>query len=115
MKNGDAPAHPRIEQRQGRASRATAGTRDACLQDTYCFRYLEIGRLGVSESFWKFSPNLQNSEPPSSESKGGDCLISDIPRIYISNRVQNFNFPKSRLRWAGECGILFPSCLSKAR
>ena len=39
--------------------------------DIDCFRYLEIGRLGVSESSLKFSPNLQNSEPPSSESKGG--------------------------------------------
>ena len=39
--------------------------------DMDCFRYLEIGRLGVSEPFLRFSPNLQNSEPPSSESKGG--------------------------------------------
>ena len=37
--------------------------------DMYCFRYLKMGRLGVLESFLKFSPNLQNSEPPSSESK----------------------------------------------
>ena len=29
------------------------------------FRYLEIGRLGDSEPFLKFSPNLQDSEPPS--------------------------------------------------
>ena len=72
-----------------------------------CFRCLEIGRLGVFESFLKFSPNLQNSEPPSSESKeGSDCLISDIPRIHIPNRARNFNFPKSRLRGAGEWGIL---------
>ena len=58
-----------------------------------CFRYLEMGRLGVLESFLKFSPNLQNSEPPSSESKGGVCLISDVPRIHIPNRARNFNFP----------------------
>ena len=38
-----------------------------------CFRYLEIGRLGVWESCLKFSPKLQNSEPPSSESKEGIC------------------------------------------
>ena len=36
--------------------------------------------------------------------------ITDVPRIHIPNLAQNFNFPKSRLRWAGECGILFPSC-----
>ena len=48
--------------------------------------------------------------------RGGTIAsIDDAPRIHISNRAQNFNFPKSRLRWAGECGILFPSCLSKAR
>ena len=39
--------------------------------------------------------------------------ICDVPRIHISNRAQNFNFPKSRLRESGECGILFSSCLSK--
>ena len=31
-------------------------------------------------------------------------------RAFTSQTVQNFNFPRSRLRWAGECGILFPSC-----
>ena len=36
--------------------------------------------------------------------------ITDVPRIHISNRAQNFKFPKSPLRGAGECGILFPSC-----
>ena len=41
--------------------------------DKDCFRCLEIGRLGVLESFLKVSPNLQNSEPPSSESKDGFC------------------------------------------
>ncbi|MBR1588786.1 MAG: hypothetical protein IJ658_10725, partial [Kiritimatiellae bacterium] len=41
--------------------------------DMDCFRYLEIGRPGDSESFLKFSPNLQNSEPPSSESKEVFC------------------------------------------
>ena len=37
--------------------------------DMDCFRYLETGRPGVSESFLRLSPNLKNSEPPSSESK----------------------------------------------
>ena len=30
---------------------------------SFWFRYLEIGRLGVSESFLKLSPNLKNSAP----------------------------------------------------
>ena len=31
-------------------------------------------------------------------------------RAFTSQTVQNFNLPRSRLRWAGEYGILFPSC-----
>ena len=48
--------------------------------DMDCICCLEMGRLGVSESFLKFSPNLQNSEPSSSESKGGAHKCRFQPR-----------------------------------
>ena len=39
--------------------------------------------------------------------------VSILPRIHIANHPQNFNFANSRLKPAGKCGILFPSCPKK--
>ena len=66
-------------------------TEEAVAKHLFAFAAWRWGGLEFRSPFLKFSPNLQNSEPPSSESKGG-CLISDIPRIHISNRAQTSIF-----------------------
>ena len=69
-----------------------------------CFRYLEIGRLGVSESSLKFSPNLKNSEPPSSESNGGNSLDRWHPvHSHLKPRAK-LQLPKIPLALGGGMG-----------
>lgn len=59
-----------------------------------CFRYLEMRRLRVLESFLKFPPNLPNSGPPNSESKEGFCnylcnVIESGPMLNMAAPAKN--------------------------
>ena len=85
-------------------------------------RLLErIGTRSHKKTEYGYDVELAADELPNDE--GYDEWRETVPteaasRAFTSQTARktstSLNFPSSRLRGAGKCGILFPSCLSKA-